>query len=39
MSVAASLFTLIVLLAVKIAVLISAKSGRFDDLPRPNQID
>lgn len=39
MSVAASLFTLVVLLAVKIAVLVSAKSGRFDDLPRPNQID
>ena len=39
MSVAASLVTLVVLLAVKVAVLISAKSGRFDDLPRPNQID
>ena len=39
MSVAASLITLVVLLAVKVAVLISAKSGRFDNLPRPTQID
>jgi len=39
MTVAASIATVAFLLAVKVAALISAKSGHFDDLPRPTQID
>ena len=39
MTVAASIATVAVLLAIKVAVLIGAKSGQFDGLPRPTQID
>jgi hypothetical protein len=35
----AFLVTLAALVSIKIAVLIGAASGRFDDLPRPTQID
>ena len=39
MSTAIAVATVVVLLAIKVGALISAKSSRFDNLPRPTQID